>query len=214
MVRSFDAPASEYEAGHRGVDFGVAAGTPVRAANDGVVSFAGSVAGTLHVTVSHDGGLRTSYSFLSSVAVRAGQTVARGDVVGSTGGVGNDHDGTVLHLGLRIGDRYVDPMVLFRPTDLTKLVRLVPAGEPNETPWSPARERRDLQVSLAPARARGSEPFLDRRPPSRATAGSPSWATPSTRCAASATGSATASTTRSTPGSASSTPPPISPTRR
>ena len=138
----------EYAAGHRGVDFAVAAGTPVRAANDGVVSFAGSVAGTLHVTVAHAGGLRTSYSFLSSVSVRAGETVARGDVIGTTGGVGGDHDGAVLHLGLRVGDRYVDPMLLFRPADLTKLVRLVPAGEPTETPWSPARERRELQASL------------------------------------------------------------------
>src|SRR5947208_1524190 len=109
VVRPFDAPASEYAAGHRGVDFAAAPGTPVRAANDGVVSFAGSVAGTLHVTIAHAGNVRTSYSFLSSVSVRAGERVARGDIVGLSGGVGPDHDGTVLHLGLRIGDRYVDP---------------------------------------------------------------------------------------------------------
>src|SRR5215217_692811 len=60
VVRPFEAPSSEYAAGHRGVDFAVAPGTPVRAANDGVVSFAGSVAGTLHVTIVHAGGLRTS----------------------------------------------------------------------------------------------------------------------------------------------------------
>jgi hypothetical protein len=148
VVRPFDTLTSEYAAGHRGVDFAVPAGTPVRAANDGVVSFAGVVAGTLHVTIAHAGDLRTSYSFLTMVAVRVGQRVARGDLIGLSGGVGADHDGTVLHLGLRIGDRYVDPMVLFRPSDLTKLVRLVPAGEPNETPWSPARERRELRASL------------------------------------------------------------------
>jgi hypothetical protein len=148
VVHPFDAPSSEYAAGHRGVDFAAAPGTPVRAANDGVVSFAGSVAGTLHVTIAHPGGLRTSYSFLASVGVREGQPVSRGDVVGLSGGVGTDHDGHVLHLGLRVGDRYVDPMLLFRPSDLTKLVRLVPAGEPAETPWSPARERRELQQSL------------------------------------------------------------------
>jgi hypothetical protein len=113
-----------------------------------VVSFAGSVAGSLHVTIAHAGDLRTSSSFLSSVAVRAGQRVARGDIIGATGGVGTGHDGSVFHFGLRIGDRYVDPMVLFRPADLTKLVHLVPAGEPAETPWSPARERRELQTSL------------------------------------------------------------------
>src|SRR5438874_1467942 len=35
-----------------------------------------------------------------------------------------------------------------RPADLTKLVHLVPADEPQETPWSPARERHELQTSL------------------------------------------------------------------
>jgi hypothetical protein len=148
VVRPFDAPASIYGPGHRGADLAAPPGTPVRAANDGEVTFAGSVAGTLHVTVAHGGGLRTSYSFLATVSVRAGQSVSRGDVVGTTGGTGADHDGTALHLGLRVGDRYVDPMQLFGPTDLTELVHLVPADEPAEAPWSPARERRDLQASL------------------------------------------------------------------
>jgi hypothetical protein len=148
VVHPFEQPATEYAAGHRGADLAAAPGTTVRAANDGVVSFAGTVADTLHVTVTHAGGLRTSYSFLATVSVRTGQQVARGDVVGTTGGTGPDHDGTTLHLGLRVGDRYVDPMQLFRPSDLTKLVHLVPADEPTETPWSPAAERRDLQSSL------------------------------------------------------------------
>src|SRR4029079_8095310 len=148
VVHPFQEPASGYGPGHRGADLARAPGTPVRAANDGVVCFAGSVADTLHVTVAHAGGLRTSYSFLAQVSVREGQTVARGDVVGTTGGTGPDHDGTVLHLGLRVGDRYVDPMQLFHPSDLTKLVHLVPADAPDERAWSPARERRDLQTSL------------------------------------------------------------------
>src|SRR5690242_3558081 len=84
VVHPFEEPASVYGAGHRGADLAAAPGTPARAANDGVVSFAGSVAGTLHVTVTHAGGLRTSYSFLSAVAVREGQPVARGDVLGAT----------------------------------------------------------------------------------------------------------------------------------
>ena len=57
-----------------------APGTPVRAANAGEVTFAGNVAGSLHVVVAHAGGLRTSYSFLATIAVRRGQHVARGDV--------------------------------------------------------------------------------------------------------------------------------------
>jgi Peptidase family M23 len=153
VVRPFEQPASVYGVGHRGVDLAAAPGTPVRAANDGVVSFAGTVAGTLHVTITHAGNLRTSYSFLSAVSVRTGQVVARGDIVGAAGGAGAEpgdphHGAGMLHFGLRIGDRYVDPMVLFRPTDLTHLVRLVPAEDPRESPWSPAAERRELQTSL------------------------------------------------------------------
>jgi len=113
VARPFEQPVSVYGPGHRGVDFAAPPGRPVRAANDGAVSFAGSVAGSLHVTVAHDGNLRTSYSFLQSVAVHEGDVVARGSVVGTAGGAGPEHDGSVLHFGLRVGDVYVDPMALF-----------------------------------------------------------------------------------------------------
>ncbi len=137
-----------YGPGHRGADLVAAPGTPVRAANAGEVTFAGSVAGSLHVVVAHPGGLRTSYSFLAFVAVRRGQQVARGEVVGTAGGGTGDHAG-VLHLGLRLGDRYVDPMVLFVPADLTRLIRLVPADEPDQAGFDPpAVERRSLSASL------------------------------------------------------------------
>src|SRR5262249_42116842 len=65
LVRAFEEPASVYGAGHRGVDFAAAPGTAVRASNGGEVVFAGAVAGTLHVTIEHAGGLRTTYSFLA-----------------------------------------------------------------------------------------------------------------------------------------------------
>ncbi|MGH7359020.1 MAG: peptidoglycan DD-metalloendopeptidase family protein, partial [Candidatus Rokuibacteriota bacterium] len=73
VVQPFDEPVSVYGPGHRGVDFAAAPGTRVGAANAGVVTFAGSVAGSLHVVVLHDGGLRTSSSFLGRVDVRAGE---------------------------------------------------------------------------------------------------------------------------------------------
>src|SRR5262249_41228396 len=47
VVRPFQAPAFAYGPGHRGIDLAAAPGTPARAAGDGVVSFAGSVAGSL-----------------------------------------------------------------------------------------------------------------------------------------------------------------------
>jgi hypothetical protein len=129
VVSAFREPIARYGAGHRGVDFAAAPGTPVKASNDGQVAFAGLVAGALHVVVGHADGIRTSYSFLSSVAVTQGQRVRRGQVVGTAGGTGDGHAPGVLHFGVRIGERYVDPMLLFRPPDLTEMVRLVPAAE-------------------------------------------------------------------------------------
>lgn len=161
VVEPFEEPAHRFAPGHRGVDFEVPPGTVVRAANAGVVTFAGTVAGALHVVVGHDGGLRTSYSFLARVDVRAGQTVARGDPVGTTGGTGAGHGPDVFHLGLRIGDRYLDPMQLFGPPDLTELVRLVPTDLPPPAPWSPARERAGLRDGL-PSGGAGGGGLLDR----------------------------------------------------
>ena len=126
VARRFAPPRTRYGAGHLGADLAAAPGTPVEAAGDGVVEFAGAVAATGHVVVRHPGGLRTSYSFLRSIAVRRGQRVLRGAVVGTAGGTGENHGGRVLHLGLRVGDAFVDPMQLFTPVDLSERVRLAP----------------------------------------------------------------------------------------
>jgi hypothetical protein len=139
IVDPFRAPPNPYGPGNRGIDLAGPAGTPVRAAGDGVVSFAGSVGGTLHVVVAHDGGLRTTYGFLATAAVRARQRVGRGQVVGTTGGGGPGQPAQSLHFGLRLGDRYVDPSVLFGPCDLTKLVHLAPTDQPPAEPWDRLR---------------------------------------------------------------------------
>jgi murein DD-endopeptidase MepM/ murein hydrolase activator NlpD len=137
VTRPFDPPHQKYGPGHLGVDFAAAPGTFVRAAGPGTVVFAGTVAYARHVVIRHAGNLRTSYSFLATIRVRAGDTVQAGDVVGTTGGRGEEHDGNVAHFGLRIGDTYVDPMQLFTGVDLAAHVHLAPVGagahnEPNE----------------------------------------------------------------------------------
>src|SRR5215211_1009320 len=81
VQRGFVEPASDYETGHRGVDFAAAPGTPVRAAGGGTVTFAGDVAGALHVVVLHRNALRTSYSFLLDVTVTTGDRVDAGTVI-------------------------------------------------------------------------------------------------------------------------------------
>jgi murein DD-endopeptidase MepM/ murein hydrolase activator NlpD len=118
VVKGFTPPTTPYGPGHLGVHFAVPPGTSVRAANGGIVTFAGTVAGALDVVILHEGGLRTTYAFLATTTVHAGESVVRGQVIGTTGGRGPGHNGDVLHFGLRRGDVYLDPMVLFGPTDV------------------------------------------------------------------------------------------------
>ena len=124
VTRSFDPPPDRYGAGHRGVDLAGAPGAPVRAAGDGVVVFAGMVAGRPVVSVDHVGGLRTTYEPVHR-AVGAGQPVARGTRLGTlTGGHPGCPVAACLHWGLRRGADYLDPLSLLRPPE----VRLLPMG--------------------------------------------------------------------------------------
>jgi triacylglycerol esterase/lipase EstA (alpha/beta hydrolase family) len=150
VLRPFDPPESRFGAGHLGVDAAAPPGTAVVAAGPGVVSFAGSVAGGRHVVVAHADDLRTSYSFLASISVRRGEQIRAGQFLGTTGGRGSGHDGTVLHVGLRRGDTYLDPAALFGPPDLTAVVHLAPTSEPPR-PTGTASERRGLLAGLVGA---------------------------------------------------------------
>lgn len=113
VVRGFEAPATPYAAGHRGIDLLAGPGGAVRAPDDGRVAFAGRVAGRDVVSIDHDG-VRSTLEPVAP-AVRAGDPVRRGQVVGVLGAGGSHADG-VLHLGARTrsGDGwvYVSPLLL------------------------------------------------------------------------------------------------------
>ena len=149
VARPFVAPRAIYGPGHRGVDFIAPPGTAVVAGYAGVVSFAGMVAGSLHVVIDHGDGLRTSSSFLARIDVHRGDRVVRGQVIGVAGGIGPEHAAGVFHFGLRVGETYVDPMKLFAPVDLAAVIRLVPAHAPDQTGLAtPASETRSLSQAL------------------------------------------------------------------
>jgi murein DD-endopeptidase MepM/ murein hydrolase activator NlpD len=122
--RPFEPPPHAYGPGHRGVDLAGSAGTPVLAAGDGVVVFAGMVAGRPVVSIDHANGLRTTYEPVAP-SVGAGQAVARGSPIGilATGHAGCAAE-ACLHWGLRRGETYLDPLLLLRPPR----VRLLPLG--------------------------------------------------------------------------------------
>jgi len=102
IVEPFVEPPCPYCAGgHRGVEYDVAPGTPVRAAAPGVVTFAGVVAGTRYVVVLGDDGLSATYGMLASSSVAQGERIRVGEVIGRTG-----HR---LYFGLRRDETYVDP---------------------------------------------------------------------------------------------------------
>lgn len=97
---------------HDGLDFGAACRTAVHAAASGTVALASPVAGYgLRVEVRHADGSVTSYSHLSSAAVRAGEAVAAGDVVGAVGSTGLS-TGCHLHFSVYRGSTAVDPASL------------------------------------------------------------------------------------------------------
>ena len=124
--RPFEAPPHAYGPGHRGVDLAGPTGAPVLAAGDGVVAFAGMVAGRPVVSIDHAGGLRTTYEPVDP-SVGAGQVVARGSPVGvlSAGHAGCSVE-ACLHWGLRRGQTYLDPLALLRPPR----IRLLPLHGP------------------------------------------------------------------------------------
>jgi len=95
---------------HTGIDIGVGYGTPILAAESGVVILSGGYGGYGNaVVIDHGGGLSTLYAHQSSIAVGNGARVARGDVVGYVGCTGYC-TGAHLHFETRENGSPVDPM--------------------------------------------------------------------------------------------------------
>lgn len=122
VTRPFDAPAPDWQRGHRGVDLAGVPGQPVYAAGRATVVFAGLLAGRPVVSVAHPGGLRTSYEPVEAL-VRAGQLVDDSTVLGR---LLPGHAGcpapACLHWGAMWGPAaradYVDPIGLLAETPI------------------------------------------------------------------------------------------------
>lgn len=123
IVRAFDPPGEPWQPGHRGVDLAGIEGTAVYAAEDGVVTYAGLVAGIGVVTITH-GELRTTYQPVAA-AVRVGQHVAGGQKVGTLEVAGSHcAPSACLHWGLLRGDVYLDPTSLANSAGRPRLLPL------------------------------------------------------------------------------------------
>ncbi|GAB3456063.1 M23 family metallopeptidase [Actinophytocola sediminis] len=127
VLRPFQAPTSLYGPGHRGVDLGGEVDEPVLAAADGVVVFAGQLAGRGVVSIDHANGLRTTYEPITPT-VAPGHRVPAGAVIGRLrpGHAQCRGAPACLHWGVRRGAEYLDPLTLLS----TGRVRLLPWKEP------------------------------------------------------------------------------------
>lgn len=103
----FGGSSSEF---HTGQDIAALSSTPVVAAANGTVIFAGWQSGYGQVVViDHGDGLTTRYGHLSHVDAAIGESITRGALVGRVGSTGRS-TGPHLHYEVRINDEPVDPM--------------------------------------------------------------------------------------------------------
>jgi murein DD-endopeptidase MepM/ murein hydrolase activator NlpD len=93
-----------------GIDVAVPTGTPVKAAEDGTVAYAGNELkgyGNL-VLIRHNNGYVTAYAHASEILVKRGDAVKRGQVIAHSGSTGNVN-APELHFEIRKGATPVDP---------------------------------------------------------------------------------------------------------
>ena len=102
---------------HSGVDIAPGAGAPVVAPADGVVVLAGPPAFSLEgnlVIIDHGMGLNSAFLHLATNAVREGQRVRQGQLIGTVGASGRA-TGPHLHWSMKWNDARIDPQLLAGP---------------------------------------------------------------------------------------------------
>jgi murein DD-endopeptidase MepM/ murein hydrolase activator NlpD len=103
-------PILNYSRMHQGVDLRASYGTPIVAVSDGRVELAGWHGGHGNtVALNHGGGLETLYGHMSRIAVRVGESVHRGAVIGYVGSTGLS-TGPHLHFEVHRNGVPVNPL--------------------------------------------------------------------------------------------------------
>jgi murein DD-endopeptidase MepM/ murein hydrolase activator NlpD len=114
-------PILGYTRMHRGVDFAAPKGTPIMAAGDGVIEFAGTN-GTYgrYIRIRHNSSFKTAYAHLNGFrkGIRVGARVQQGQTIGYIGTTGRS-TGPHLHYEVLRGGAQVNPLSLKLPTGQT-----------------------------------------------------------------------------------------------
>ena len=112
----FEPAYGSYPHFHTGIDLVEPFGSPVYAADDGIVALVGSSTSGYgnYVVIAHSGGLDTLYGHLSAALVKAGQQVVQGQPIGLEGSTGNS-TGPHVHFELRINQVPINPAPYLPP---------------------------------------------------------------------------------------------------
>lgn len=112
----FEPPYGAYPHFHTGIDMVEPFGSPIYAADDGIVALVGATSTGYgnYVVIAHSGGLDTLYGHLSAALVKVGQIVNQSQPIGLEGSTGNS-TGAHLHFELRINQKPVDPAPYLPP---------------------------------------------------------------------------------------------------
>lgn len=111
-------PILGYTKMHRGVDFAAPPGTPIYAAGDGTVAFAGQKGGYgNYVNIRHNGQYSTAYAHMKAFArgISSGRRVHQGDIIGYVGTTGRS-TGPHLHYEILVDNTQVNPLSVRMPS--------------------------------------------------------------------------------------------------
>lgn len=161
---------------HKGIDIGgkigvnrgaAFLGTPVHVLDDGVVIRSGYENPNnirqgfgLRVTVRHANGMVSIYGHLSAKYVLKGDTVARGDVIGTVGNTGSSN-GPHLHFEVRIDGEAEDPEPLIAGLSQDQTTNSQQVPEPTGAEEATAAEVPEKKITDAAAAATSDEKFSD-----------------------------------------------------
>ena len=111
-------PILGYKKAHRGVDFAARKGTPIKAAGDGVIDFAGRNGGYgIYMRIRHNGEFSTAYAHMSAIKKGnyKGKRVRQGETIGYVGSTGRS-TGPHLHYEILKNGKQVNPQKVRLPT--------------------------------------------------------------------------------------------------